>query len=71
MEHIARTSGGDLNYERTPQNYDPADEPMPDSKKKDIQDHLERSKGKTDLTAAVSEEQRKRKVREHLDATKG
>lgn len=70
-EHLARS--GNMDYERTPQNYDPSQSASRSTgEKKDIQDHLDRTKGKTDLTSSSgSEEQRKRKVMDHLDNTKG
>lgn len=70
MEHLARSSS-DLNFDRLPQNYEPAKQSsLPDDKKKRIQDHLNRSKGQFGASN-LSTDQRKQRVMEHLRVTKG
>ena len=68
-EHLARSSN-DMNFERTPQNYDSSEQSLPDGEKKRIQDHLNRSKGQSGMSN-LSDDQRKQRIKEHLRVTKG
>lgn len=70
-EHLARSSGGEIDFQRSPQNYNldriSASE---SSKRKSRQEHLERSKGNYDLNSGNKQE-RKNRIMSHIRITRG
>ena len=70
-EHLARSSGGETDYQRLPQNYN-RDRlfPKESSERKSRQEHLERSKGNYDLNSGNKQE-RKSRIMKHVQITKG
>ena len=71
-EHLARSSGGEINYQQLPQNYNNAVQKSPtiSSTKKSRQEHIERSKGNYDLSSGSKEERRSR-IMSHIQITRG
>ena len=69
-EHIARSSGGGIDFQRSPQNYNPqAESSKISSTKKSRMEHIERSKGKYDLSSA-SKQDRKSRIMSHINITR-
>lgn len=70
-EHLARSSGGETDYQRLPQNYS-RDRLSPNEsrERKSRQEHLERSKGNYDLNSGNKQE-RKSRIMKHVQITRG
>lgn len=70
-EHLAKSSGGDIDFQRSPQNYDPSDKSSSlSSSQKSRQEHLERSLGNYNLNSGNSQE-RKSRIMQHIRLTRG
>ncbi|MEM6613486.1 MAG: hypothetical protein AAF652_14750 [Cyanobacteria bacterium P01_C01_bin.72] len=70
-EHLAKSSGGEINFQRSPQNYNPEQKSARvSSAKKSRQEHIERSKGNYDLSAGNKQERRSR-IMSHIQITRG
>ena len=70
-EHLAKSSGGEINFQRLPQNYDPqVNSNGVSSTKQSRQEHIERSKGNYDFTTG-SKQDRKNRIMNHLKITRG
>ena len=70
-EHLARSSGGEIDFQRLPQKYTPeAKTAKVSSTKKSRQEHIERSKGNYDLSSGNKQERRSR-IMSHINITKG
>ncbi|MEO1672704.1 MAG: hypothetical protein AAFR77_18320 [Cyanobacteria bacterium J06631_2] len=70
-EHLAKSSGGEIDFQRSPQNYNPEQKSARiSSTKKSRQEHIERSKGNYDLSAGNKQERRSR-IMSHIQITKG
>jgi len=70
-EHLAKSSGGEIDFQRSPQNYNPEQKSARiSSTKKSRQEHIERSKGNYDLSAGNKQERRNR-IMSHIQITKG
>lgn len=70
-EHLARSSGGEINFQRSPQKYTPESNPAGISKtKQNRQEHIERSKGNYDLNSGSKQERRSR-IMSHVNITRG
>lgn len=70
-EHLARSSGGETDYQRLPQNYNrDRVSPKESSERKSRQEHLERSKGNYDLNSGNKQE-RKSRIMKHVQITRG
>ena len=70
-EHLAKSSGGEINFQRSPQNYNPEQKlARVSSTKKSRQEHIERSKGNYDLSAGGKQE-RRRRIMSHIQITRG
>ena len=70
-EHLAKSSGGETNFQRVPQNYDSysASSVSSDNKTRRME-HLERSLGNYNLNTGSRQERRSR-IMEHIRLTKG
>ncbi|MGD1918538.1 MAG: hypothetical protein ACFCAD_06410 [Pleurocapsa sp.] len=69
-EHIARSSGGATDFQRSPQNYNPqAKASKISSTKKSRMEHIERSKGNYDLSS-VNKQDRKSRIMSHVNITR-
>ncbi len=69
-EHLARSSGGETDFQRSPQNYNPQAKPTRVSgTKKSRMEHIERSKGNYDLSA-VNKQERKSRIMSHINITR-
>lgn len=70
-EHIAKSSGGEVDFQRSPQNYNPEQLPPRESgERKRRQEHIERSKGNYNLNSG-SKQERKSKIMSHIRVTRG
>jgi len=70
-EHLARSSGGEINFQRSPQNYTPESNSAGISgSKKSRQEHIERSKGNYDLNSG-SKQARRSRIMSHVNITRG
>lgn len=70
-EHLAKSSGGEIDFQRSPQNYDPNNTASSvSSSQKSRQEHLERSKGNYDLNS-VNKQERKSRIMQHIRITRG
>jgi hypothetical protein len=70
-EHLSRSSGGEIDFQRSPQNYNPSQtSPSESSQRKSRQEHLERSKGNYNLNSANGQE-RKNRIMSHIRITRG
>jgi len=70
-EHLAKSSGGEIDFQRSPQNYNPEQKSARiSSTKKSRQEHIERSKGNYDLSAGNKQERRSL-IMSHIQITKG
>ncbi|MBE9045367.1 hypothetical protein IQ255_13335 [Pleurocapsales cyanobacterium LEGE 10410] len=70
-EHLARSSGGEIDFQRSPQNYDPqAKSSKTSSSKQSHREHIERSKGNYDLNSG-SRQERKSRIMNHVRITRG
>ncbi|MDJ0593326.1 MAG: hypothetical protein QNJ72_25630 [Pleurocapsa sp. MO_226.B13] len=70
-EHLAKSSGGEINFQRLPQNYNPENgSATSSSTQKRRMEHLERSKGNYDLNSG-SKEARKSRIMSHVRITRG
>jgi hypothetical protein len=73
-EHLAKSSGGGINFQRSPQNYKHYDFngnlPLPASSRPSHTEHIERSKGNYNLNSG-SKQDRKRRIMDHIRLTKG
>lgn len=70
-EHLARSSGGEIDFQRSPQKYTPESNAAGISKsKKSRQEHIERSKGNYDLNSGGKQDRRSR-IMSHVQITKG
>ena len=70
-EHLARSSGGEINFQQSPQKYTPTSNPAGVSKsKKNRQEHIERTKGNYDLNSGNKQERRSR-IMSHVQITRG
>lgn len=70
LEHLAKSSGGEIDFQRSPQNYNPqAKSDRISSTKKSRMEHIERSKGNYDLSA-VNKQERKSRIMNHINITR-
>ena len=70
-EHLARSSGGEIDFQRSPQNYNPNKTPPKESsERKSRQEHIERSKGNYDLNSG-NKQDRKSRIMSHVRITRG
>ena len=70
-EHLARSSGGEIDFQRSPQKYTPAANSAGISgSKKRRQEHIERSKGNYDLNSGGKQARRSR-IMSHINITRG
>ena len=70
-EHLAKSSGGEIDFQRFPQNYNPQNKSsVLSSNKKSVREHLQRSKGNFDLSSSNKQAQKKR-ILEHIRLTRG
>ena len=70
-EHLARSSGGEINFQQLPQNYNAEQKSAKISPtKKSRQEHIERSKGNYDLSSGSKQERRSR-IMSHIQITRG
>ena len=70
-EHLARSSGGEIDFQRSPQNHNPeAKSSTTSSSKQSRMEHIERSKGNYDLNSGNKQE-RKSRIMNHVQITKG
>lgn len=70
-EHLAKSSGGEIDFQRSPQNYNPETESATSSStKKRRMEHIERSKGNYDLNSGNKQEQKSR-IMNHVRITRG
>ena len=70
-EHLSRSSGGETDFQRSPQNYNPNKiSPSESSERKSRQEHIERSKGNYDLNSGNKQE-RKNRIMSHVRITRG
>lgn len=69
-EHLARSSGGETNFQQVPQNYNSERNASASSSKTSRMEHLSRSLGNYNLNAGNGQE-RKSRIMEHLRLTKG
>ena len=69
-EHLARSSGGEIDFQRSPQNYNPqAESSKTSSTKKSRMEHIERSKGNYDLSS-TNKQERKSRIMNHVNITR-
>ncbi len=69
-EHLAKSSGGEIDFQRSPQNYNPEQlPPTESSQSKSRQEHIERSKGNYSLNSGNKQE-RKSKIMSHIRITR-
>ena len=69
-EHLAKSSGGDINFQRSPQNYNPEQSPSTQSsERKSRQEHIERTRGNYNLSSGNKQE-RKSKIMSHIRITR-
>jgi len=69
-EHLAKSSGGEISFQRSPQNYNPQDKSSNiTSTKKSRMEHIERSKGSYDLNS-VNKQDRKSRIMSHINITR-
>lgn len=69
-EHLAKSSGGEIDFQRSPQNYSPAQQSASKSSSKSRQEHIERSKGNYNLNSGNKQE-RKSRIMSHVRITRG
>ena len=70
-EHLAKSSGGKIDFQRSPQNYNPEQKQnQVSSSGKSRQEHLERSKGNYNLNSGNKQE-RKSRIMSHVRLTRG
>ena len=70
-EHLARSSGGEIDFQRSPQKYTPESNPGGISgSQKSRQEHIERSKGNYDLNSGDKQDRRSR-IMSHIKITRG
>ncbi|MEO1341736.1 MAG: hypothetical protein AAFV28_11495 [Cyanobacteria bacterium J06635_13] len=70
-EHLAKSSGGEIDFQRSPQNYSPEQKTARvSSSKKSRQEHIERSKGNYDLNSGNKQDRRNR-IMSHIQITRG
>ena len=70
-EHLAKSSGGEIDFQRSPQNYDPnVAAASTSSIQKSRQEHIERSLGNYNLNSGNSQE-RKSRIMQHIRITRG
>ncbi len=70
-EHLAKSSGGEIDFQRSPQNYNPDNKSsMSSSSQKSRMEHLERSKGNYNLNSGNKQE-RKSRIMDHIRITRG
>lgn len=70
-EHLAKSSGGEIDFQRSPQNYNPNQiSSSESSEKKSRQEHLERSKGNYNINTGNKQE-RKSRIMSHVRITRG
>ena len=71
QEHLAKSSGGETNFQRVPQNYNSYNKSsVSSSKKTDRMQHLEKSLGNYNINTG-NQQERKSRIMEHLRLTKG
>ncbi len=70
-EHLAKSSGGEIDFQRSPQNYSPeAKSAKLSSTTKSRMEHIERSKGNYNLNSGNKQE-RKNRIMSHINITRG
>ena len=70
-EHLAKSSGGEIDFQRSPQNYNPEQKTAGASgKRKSRQEHIERSKGNYNLNSG-NKQQCKSRIMSHVRITRG
>ena len=70
-EHLAKSSGGEINFERYPQNYKPTKDSAETANLKTSKiEHIERSRGNYNLNSG-SRKERKERIMNHIRLTRG
>lgn len=69
-EHLAKSSGGEIDFQRLPQNYNRENKATTSTTKKRRMEHIERSKGNYDLNSGSKQEQKSR-IMNHVNITRG
>jgi|GEM_PF-2234636 len=70
-EHLAKSSGGEIDFQRSPQNYSSeAKSASFTSTKKSRMEHIERSKGNYSLNSG-NQQKRKNRIMSHIKITRG
>ena len=70
-EHLAKSSGGEIDFQRSPQNYSPETKSSTlSSTKKRRMEHIERSKGNYNLNDG-NKQDRKSRIMSHINITRG
>ncbi len=70
-EHLAKSSGGEIDFQRSPQNYNPNQiSPSESSEQKSRQEHIQRSKGNYNINAG-NQQERKSRIMSHVRITRG
>lgn len=70
-EHLAKSSGGEIDFQRSPQNYNPNQiSPSESSERKSRQEHIERSKGNYSINTG-NQQERKSRIMSHVRITRG
>ena len=70
-EHLAKSSGGEIDFQRFPQNYNPdQNSSAPSAGNKSRTEHITRSLGNYNLNAGNRQE-RKSRIIEHIRITRG
>lgn len=70
-EHLAKSSGGEIDFQRSPQNYSAeAKATTLSSTKKSRMEHIDRSKGNYNINSGNKQEQKNR-IMSHVKITRG
>ena len=70
-EHLSRSSGGETDFQRSSQNYNPNQiSSSESSERKSRQEHIERSKGNYNLNSGNKQE-RKSRIMSHVRISRG
>ena len=69
-EHLAKSSGGEVEFQRIPQNYNNRDSSNLSSNKISRQEHLTRSLGNYDFTSG-SKQAQKQRIMDHVRISRG
>ena len=70
-EHLAKSSGGEIDFQRSPQNYEPNQQSFSlSSSKQSRMEHLERSRGNYNFNSGNRQETKSR-IMNHIRLTRG